>query len=571
MILAKQLIYRYLTQNEFKAINNLIQSAGGGSQTYIDLPKNQITDADLNSFFGPGTSVQYGYSWTVDVFSLSLGRRGQSVTVSARRDSSNCIRNQNGNGRIEILKSTVSGFPATTYDEANNPICLFILKDVTGAYWAGWFSKNDCQPGWYIPLELIPVLARKAGNCGFIDLSQPVTIDITDFRWPFRFSTYNTVLSLPSVQQQPLSIKHIIDAINSTGLIYDDTIIKRLCFSLLTKRFVILSGLAGSGKTQLALALAHSLCENLAEQMCFVPVGADWTNREPLLGYPNALKGDEYVRPENGVLDLLIRAQKPENQEKPFFLILDEMNLSVVERYFADFLSAMEAKNEPIRLWTKDKDGVPCSVHLGSNVFIIGTINVDETTYMFSPKVLDRANVLEFKISASEMNTFLQTNPDADISKADAKAAAYAEDFVAPHNPAPNPGINGTLNMFFGELKKANAEFGYRSAHEISRFIGIALANDDTATPFSMNQAVDAAIVQKLLPKLHGSKKKLTPVLKEMWSFCFDIPASGGSIVALEDATNTDSSNAKYPLSADKILRMYNWVCDNGFASFSEA
>ena len=305
--------------------------------------------------------------------------------------------------------------------------------------------------------------------------------------------------------------------------------------------------------------------------MCFVPVGADWTNREPLLGYPNALKGDEYVRPENGVLDLLIRAQKPENQEKPFFLILDEMNLSVVERYFADFLSAMEAKNEPIRLWTKDKDGVPCSVHLGSNVFIIGTINVDETTYMFSPKVLDRAKVLEFKISASEMNTFLQTNPDADVSKADAKAAAYAEDFVAPHNPAPNPGINGTLNMFFGELKKANAEFGYRSAHEISRFIGIALANDDTATPFSMNQAVDAAIVQKLLPKLHGSKKKLTPVLKEMWSFCFDIPASGGSIVALEDATNTDSSNAKYPLSADKILRMYNWVCDNGFASFSEA
>lgn len=571
MILAKQLIYRYLTQNEFKAINNLIQSANGGSQTYIDLPKNMISDADLNSFFGPGSTVQYGLSWTVDVCSLSLGRRSQSVTVSARRIASNCIRNQNGANRIEILKSSVSGFPATTYDEVNDPICLFLLKEVSGAYWAGWFSKSDCRPEWFIPFELIPVLARKTGSCGFIDLSVPISIDISDFKWPFRFSSSIQIPALPSVPQHPLSISHIIDAIKTTNLIYDDDIIKRLCFSLLAKRFAILSGLAGSGKTQLALALAHALCENLSEQLCFVPVGADWTNREPLLGYPNALKNDEYIRPENGVLDLLVRAQKPENQEKPFFLILDEMNLSVVERYFADFLSAMEAKNEPIQLWKNGNTIVPDSVILGKNVFIIGTINVDETTYMFSPKVLDRANVIEFKIKASEMDTFLQTNPDSDVTKADSLATAYAEDFVATHNPSQIPAINNTLNLFFVELKKANAEFGYRAAHEITKFIGIALGNDDTTTPFTMEKAVDAAIVQKLLPKLHGSKKKLTPVLKEMWGFCFDAPADGNAIVALEDAVEADAIIAKYPLSADKILRMFKWVTDNGFASFSEA
>ena len=74
-----------------------------------------------------------------------------------------------------------------------------------------------------------------------------------------------------------------------------------------------------------------------------VSVGADWTSREPLLGYPNALQHDSYVKPENGVLDLLIEANKIENANKPFFLILDEMNMSYVERYFADFLSAMES------------------------------------------------------------------------------------------------------------------------------------------------------------------------------------------------------------------------------------
>lgn len=63
----------------------------------------------------------------------------------------------------------------------------------------------------------------------------------------------------------------------------------------MTKPFVILSGLAGSGKTQLALAFARSMAENVDQQLCVVPVGADWTNREPLLGYPNALKQGEYV------------------------------------------------------------------------------------------------------------------------------------------------------------------------------------------------------------------------------------------------------------------------------------
>ena len=56
-----------------------------------------------------------------------------------------------------------------------------------------------------------------------------------------------------------------------------------------------------------------------------------------------------------------------------------------------------------------------------------------------------------------------------------------------------------------------------------------------------------------------------------MWGFCFDAPEDGDAIVALEDAVEADAIFAKYPLSADKILRMFKWVTDNGFASFSEA
>ena len=356
------------------------------------------------------------------------------------------------------------------------------------------------------------------------------------------------------------SVSKIISHIKDTGLIYSDNLIKRFAYSLLTKPFVILSGLAGSGKTQLALAFAKALVENEEEQLCFVPVGADWTNREPLLGYPNALKQGDYVPPESGVLELLIECNKPENSNKPYFLILDEMNLSYVERYFADFLSVMESHKE-IHLWKEEKHRVPQSIKLTKNLFIIGTINVDETTYMFSPKVLDRANVIEFKVDEKDMIKFLSSNPKVDIEKANGNAAPMATDFVriASEKVEFTTIANETLKSFFVQLKKVNAEFGYRSATEIGRFIS--LAKDSMGD----DKAVDAAIVQKLLPKLHGSRKKIVPVLKELWTLC------GISIDMEEMEILEVPDDAKYPLTANKIVRMYKCAIDNGFTSFAEA
>jgi 5-methylcytosine-specific restriction protein B len=88
------------------------------------------------------------------------------------------------------------------------------------------------------------------------------------------------------IEQIPFNMPTVIEDIRKTGLLYDDKLIQRYACSLMTKPFVILSGLAGSGKTQLALAFARTLSENADQQLCVVPVGADWTNREPLLGYP---------------------------------------------------------------------------------------------------------------------------------------------------------------------------------------------------------------------------------------------------------------------------------------------
>ncbi|MBO7587418.1 MAG: AAA family ATPase [Bacteroidales bacterium] len=363
-------------------------------------------------------------------------------------------------------------------------------------------------------------------------------------------------------------INQVVTSILSTGLIYFPTLIKRLAYSLMAKPFVILSGLAGSGKTQLALAFAKCLSENIEEQVCTVSIGADWTNREPLLGYPNALNKDEYVKPESGVLQLLMRAN--EDKSKPYFLILDEMNLSVVERYFADFLSAMES-GEPIKLWDGNESEedenkyVPAKIHLPKNVYIIGTINVDETTYMFSPKVLDRANVIEFKIAPDEMDKYLGKKVNINLKAGYSACADMADDFVNKANSQVEKDEKNkdVLLSFFKELKKVNAEFGYRTVNEISRYLHFAEGDleDDSA--------IDTAILQKLLPKLHGSRKKLVPTLTALWDICLN----NGNTTKID--TETEKLNFqegfKYPESAEKIKRMYDAVIDNGFTSFAEA
>lgn len=382
------------------------------------------------------------------------------------------------------------------------------------------------------------------------------------------YNEMNTKETSETQSLSPFSISRMISLISETGLLYSPDLIKRFAFSLMSKRFLILSGLAGSGKTQLALAFANALIED-DSQLCVVPVGADWTNREPLLGFPNALQEGLYVKPESGVLDLLIEANKQENKTKPYFLVLDEMNMSYVERYFADFLSAMES-HKAIPLWKGISEDVPQTICLPNNLFIIGTINVDETTYMFSPKVLDRANVIEFKISLEEMEQFLVDMKPINRESINYKAADMGASFVniAKSNElADDKDIKDTLTSFFKDLKSVNSEFGYRSATEIYRFVSHAQKNDDTETKMTLAEIVDCAIVQKLLPKLRGSRKKLDKTLNTLWRECFE-----GEVQKETTGISIDQvDKAKYKLTADKIQRMYEAAIANGFTSFSEA
>ncbi len=357
-------------------------------------------------------------------------------------------------------------------------------------------------------------------------------------------------------------------SIERSNLQFSITLLIRFISSLQTKPFTILTGLSGSGKTKLAEAFSLWICEN-PNQICMVAVGADWTNREPLLGFPNALAPDEYVKPESGALDVIIAASK--DPARPYFLILDEMNMSHVERYFADFLSAMESTDGEISLHSGSEDwhGVPPTIkELPKNLFIIGTVNIDETTYMFSPKVLDRANVIEFRVSDTEMTSFFDDPKGLDMESLRGAGASMGESFVAKALEAGlvDDTLGDALMPFFTMLQKAGAEFGYRTAVEMSRFV--AICSDLAEGVMDKDSVIDAAIMQKLLPKLHGSRNKIESILKELGKLCLVDSIDPSLNVFGEEIVDSD---IKYSLSYEKLKRMHDRVLADGFTSFAEA
>ncbi|MFM9108442.1 MAG: McrB family protein [Chloroflexota bacterium] len=332
-----------------------------------------------------------------------------------------------------------------------------------------------------------------------------------------------------------------------------------------------------------------------------VPVGADWTTTEHILGYPDALDHGRYVRTPS--LDLILRAAA--NPAAPHFLILDEMNMSHVERYFSDMLSAMES-GEPIHLHTgetgAERDGVPSQIALPPNLFIVGTVNVDETTYLFSPKVLDRANTIEFRTHADQLSLFLGNPAALDVRSVAGKGRDFAGPFLYAattqltlENPA-RAMVEQELLLLVRVLEASGHEFGFRTAAEASRFVGAHLllgGGPAGATRQAIMAAIDAQVYQKILPRMNGTRGSLDAPLRSLRHLCesphewSDGPAprllnhdrlAAGAVQAaapryagIKEEPPPAGVASAFPASLGKIDRMLRALDHSGFASFAEA
>ncbi|MFU7523572.1 hypothetical protein ACM9NN_13420 [Pseudomonas paraeruginosa] len=404
------------------------------------------------------------------------------------------------------------------------------------------------------------------------------------------------------------------------GFYFEPDLLARYVASIAAKPFVILAGVSGTGKSKMAELVAEfysSTTEVLPttkpagrapavgdafifapdkgksdkSRFALVPVRPDWIDNQSIIGFVNPITG-RYESTQ--ALDLMLRAAKaledaPEKAAAPrYFMLLDEMNLARVEHYFSDWLACAESRRyqqdgaisqQPIPLHRHasaiasligpgqaavDVD-VPNALPIPTNLIVTGTVNVDETTFSFSPKVLDRSMVIEFNevdldgmrygVAAAVQNgyRFPEELPPFRLPT----TAAFKDLSQEAHDHLVS------INRI---LERAQLHFGYRSASEIGCFMQIyssILPEDVNDT--AMLRALDAAILQKVLPRIQGNRARLEETLCTLLWYFSDLAMPGSD---QDIQTIRCDDGAKLPKSYCRGFEMLERLRGFGFVTF---
>lgn len=417
---------------------------------------------------------------------------------------------------------------------------------------------------------VIPFLYRKTSSDeigSFIYRLRPELYDaLTDF---------GILRYLPEEEgEKELSTKQSLEQIkayiSSNGFSYDGDLIENFYLSLKSKPFVILAGTSGTGKTRLVKLFAEAIgATEENKRYKLVSVRPDWSDSSDLFGHVNLQ--DKFV--PGAIIEFIKEAS--EHLENPYFLCLDEMNLARVEYYLSDFLSIIESRKRDgeeiktnIIVSEETTNGAYPDLYLPENLYVIGTVNMDETTFPFSKKVLDRANTIEFSYvdlvpvfegkedsqDAIEFgNDFLKTQYivlKKDIDEAD---QAYAKR------------VSEKLQEINEILVDANAHVGYRVRDEIVFYM---LNNKNTGLLYE-ETAFDNEIMQKILPRIQGSGKSTKDLLLKLFKkFAGDESAISEDKSWREMKNYINSNSCTYQKSAEKICYMMRRFEEDGFTSY---
>jgi 5-methylcytosine-specific restriction enzyme B len=362
-----------------------------------------------------------------------------------------------------------------------------------------------------------------------------------------------------------LSSKQIIDHIDhyikSKGFYYEKEEVINLFLSLKTKPFVIISSISGTGKTKIVQWFAESVgATEKNGQFTLIPIRPDWNDGSDLLGYVD-IKGDF----KEGPLTKVIKNAQ-QNPELPYFVLLDEMNLARVEYYFSDILSVMESRKwengEVVSSTLLSSEVHGEDLTLPNNLYIIGTVNMDETTHPFSKKVLDRANTIEFnRVDLSNL-AFLTDLEEVEpkVIGQDRFASKYLHlKDVYQGNQKLVTRATEELVKINESLQLINAHVGYRVRDEICFY----LAYNEESNLLTFENAVDHCILQKILPRISGSDTRVEQLLRGLYS-----QFTNREFAEDQENFGTEITEAKYPRSAAKVVEMLGRLRNDGFTSF---
>ena len=299
--------------------------------------------------------------------------------------------------------------------------------------------------------------------------------------------------------------------------------------ALRTKPFMLLAGISGTGKSRLVRELAFKSCPNIDDLQAdkttpgnylMIEVKPNWHDSTEILGYySNISKKYQFTK----FIHFLVKAKK--YPKVPFFVCLDEMNLAPVEQYFAEFLSVIETRKKngnaivtgtlveaqrmrELEGWTEDDLTLP------DNVFIIGTVNMDDTTHQFSRKVIDRAMTIEMN-GDKLANMFGRSGDLCYLDEGvwpleNFKAVHVCADEVLKelkHDQANTlkQGLVNKLDAINSCLKNTPFQVSYRVLNEMCVYAGV-LLSEGLTIDMAIAQAVDQITLMKILPRIEGDE-----------------------------------------------------------------
>lgn len=356
-------------------------------------------------------------------------------------------------------------------------------------------------------------------------------------------------------------IDHIHSYIKSKGFHYSREEVINLFLSIKTKPFVILSGISGTGKTKIVQWFAESVGATEENgRFKLIPVRPDWNDSSDLLGYVD-IKDDFKPGPLTKVIE---KAEK--DPDHPYFVLLDEMNLARVEHYFSDILSVMESRKkqgeEIVTSTLLSAETAKRDIKLPTNLYIIGTVNMDETTHPFSKKVLDRANTIEFNRVELTNLSFLEEGEEVQpIAVTDIKFRAnylHLKDLYGS-NKALVEKVTVELETLNKSLQVINAHVGYRVRDEICFYLDY----NENSNLMDFKVAFDHCILQKILPRISGSDKRVERLLSELYHLF-----TGRKYIENLESYEDELKQATYKKSAAKVLEMLGRLREDGFTSF---
>lgn len=279
-------------------------------------------------------------------------------------------------------------------------------------------------------------------------------------------------------------------------LYYDRRMLRSFTAGLATSRLIILEGLSGTGKS----SLPRWFAEFVGSKTFFAPVQSTWRDRTDVLGFYNDFG---YVFKETDFLKRMYQSSYTHNNFN--LMVLDEMNLSRVEYYFADFLSVLEYPPEDWRITLMtalDPKYAPKNIQKGAiaipvNTWFVGTANKDDSTFTITDKVYDRAVVLDFK----ERNSKIETTADPEpINMTPGQLMALFDTAIRTEEYRLTPAeLQKFVDLSNFVYDLFEIRFGNRIMNQITSFVPAYVGLGGTK-----EEAIDIMFARKVLHKLEG-------------------------------------------------------------------